>query len=425
MKARLVIAVVVIAILGGTGLVAWRAVRNLTSTASAEIPTTRIKRGRVNIVVAARGELQGGNSEALMAPPTGGGDMIITDLREPGELVKPNDIVVQFDTQQQEFNLREAEADLAEAEQQVIKAQADADASLEEARYQMLSTAADVKQAELEIRKNSVLAAVTARQNEIALEAARNRQQQAQHDFNNKKTSADAGIDIQKAAVEKARAAAENAQHTIDSMVLKAKTGGYVNVQQNSNQNRLYYGQQLPAFQVGDSARAGQAVAQIPDMRNWEVNARIPESDRGYLEPGQRVIIRAAAIAGREFNGHVKSVGAATGSAWDRSFESRIALDESAPELRPGMTSNILITVQSLDDVLWVPSQALFNSGGRSFVYVRSPDGFVSKDVQLVRRSESQAVIAGITEGQAIALSNPGQQNQSSSSGGVMKALQK
>ena len=47
-----------------------------------------------------------------------------------------------------------------------------------------------------------------ARQNDIALEAARNRQRQAEHDFDNKKTTASAGIAIQKAAVEKAKAIA-------------------------------------------------------------------------------------------------------------------------------------------------------------------------------------------------------------------------
>jgi len=390
-----------------------------------DIPTTHVKKGHVTIIVSARGELQGGNSEVLTAPMSGGGDMAITYLREPGELVKTDDVIAQFDTTQQEFNLREAEADLAEAEQQVIKAQADADSTQEEARYQVVSSAADVKQAELETRKNSVLAAVVGQQNDIALEAAKNRQQQAEHDYNNKKSSASAGIAIQKAAVDKAKVVAENARRIIDSMVLKAKTGGYVNVQQNSNQNMLYYGQQLPQFQVGDTARAGQAVAQIPDMTSWEVNARIPESDRGHLDPGQTVTIRAAAIPAREFKGHVKSVGAATGAAWDRSFECRIALDETAPELRPGMTSNILITVESLDNVLWVPSQALYERDGRYFLYVRSANGFVSRDVQLVRRSESQAVVGGINEGEMVALSNPGQQNNSSSSSNVMKALQK
>src|SRR5262249_55497374 len=143
----------------------------------ADKPTNHVKKGHVTIIVSARGELQGGNFEVVTAPMSGGGDMAITYLREPGALVKKDEVMAQFDTTQQEFNLREAEADLAEAEQQVIKAQADAESTLEEARYQVLSTAADVKQAELETRKNSVLAAVVGQQNDIALEAAKNRQQ--------------------------------------------------------------------------------------------------------------------------------------------------------------------------------------------------------------------------------------------------------
>jgi hypothetical protein len=336
-------------------------------------------------------------------------------------------VVVEFDTTAQEYNLREAQADLAEAEQQVIKAQADAQASLEEAHYQTLSTAADVKTAELEVRKNPILAAVPARQNEIALEAAKNKKLQADKDYANKKATAEAGIAIQKAAVEKSRVLAEQAQRQIDTMVLKAKTAGYVAIQLNSNQNTLYYGQQLPEFQVGDAARGGQAVAQIPDMSNWEVSASIPELDRGHLDAGQKVTIRAAAIPGREFRGHVKSLGGTSGSAWDRRFECRIALDDTGPELRPGMTSNIQITVESLEDALWIPSQALFETDGRAFVYLQTPQGFVSRDVKLIRRSESQAVIAGLAEGDPVALSNPDQNKaaKAGDTGGVMKALAK
>jgi HlyD family secretion protein len=428
LKIRLIVSLVVIVLAMALVWGGLRVVQLVARDTPIEIPTTVVKKGRVTIVVASRGELQGGNSEVLTAPMTGGGEMALTFLREPGELVKKDDVIASFDTTQQEFNLREADADLAEAEQQVKKAEADAAATLEEAHYQVLSTTSEVKQAELEVRKNSLLAGVLARQNDISLQAAINRQKQAEQDFQNKQATVTAGIAIQKAAVDKAQVVAENARRTIDSMVLKAKTAGYVNVQANSNQNMLYYGQQLPAFQIGDAARAGQAVAQIPDMSNWEVNARIPEADRGHLAPGQKVSIRAAAIPGREFKGHIKSVGAGTGSAWERTFECRIAMDETARELRPGMTSNILITVESLEDVLWIPSQALFAIDGRSFVYARTAQGFTPRDVQLVRRSESQAVISGINEGAIVALSNPDQQGAAANTGqnqGVMKALQK
>ena len=262
-----------LAVLAVVGALAWgaiRVVRATTATIALELPTTRVKKGSVTLTVAARGELQGGNSEMLTAPMIGGGDMAITSLREPGELVSPGDVVVQFDTTEQDFKLKEAEADLAEAQQQVIKAEADSLATDEESQYAMLSAQSDVKLAEIELRRNPTISAIAARQNEILLEAARNRQRQTTQDLANKKTTSSAGVAIQKAQENKARVMADIARKNIENMTLKAKTGGYVNVQQNTNQNMMYWGMQLPPFQLGDTAGGGMAVAQIPDLKSWD-----------------------------------------------------------------------------------------------------------------------------------------------------------
>jgi hypothetical protein len=423
-------AIVLIFVLGILGTLAWgvmRVVRASTATAALELPTTKVKQGRVTLTVAARGELQGGNSEMLTAPMIGSDSMAITSLREPGELVAPGDVVVQFDTTEQEFRLKEAEADLAEAEQQVVKAESDSKATEEESRFAMLSAQAEVKLAEIEVRRNPLIASIAARQNDIALEAAVNRQRQTAQDYTNKKTTSAAGIAIQKAQENKARVMADIARKNIENMTLKAKTGGYVNVQQNSNQNMIYWGMQLPPFQLGDTARAGMAVAQIPDLNSWEVSANVGELDRGHLTIGQQVSIKVVALAGKEFPGKVKNIGGTSGPPWDRRFEARIGLDHAAPELRPGMTSNMIITVDTLDHVLWIPSQALFESDGRTFVYTLGPSGFVPHDVTLVRRSESQAVVTGIKEGETVAMSNPDQQLKTSApqQNGAMKALAK
>ncbi len=108
----------------------------------------------------------------------------------------------------------------------------------------------------------------------------------------NKKATANAGTAIQQAALNKAKVAADTAQHVIDSMTLKAKTSGYVNVQPNTFSNMIYTGTcSLPPFQLGDTVRAGMAVAQIPDLKNWEVSAQIGELDRGHLSTGQKVTV--------------------------------------------------------------------------------------------------------------------------------------
>src|SRR5205807_2114934 len=104
MKIRFLVAVILLAFLGGAVWGIQRVIHQATASTATVMPTTHVKKGRVTITVSARGELQGGNSEALTAPMTGGQDMAITSLRDTGELVNPGDTIVQFDTTQQEYN---------------------------------------------------------------------------------------------------------------------------------------------------------------------------------------------------------------------------------------------------------------------------------------------------------------------------------
>ena len=194
--------------------------------ATSSLPSTIVKRGDVTFTINAKGELQGGNSEMLSAPMTGGKQLAITSLRESGELVKEGDVVVQFDTTEQDFKLREAEADLAEAEQQVIQAKAESVAKAEEARYALLQAKTELKVAELEARKNESLARIAARLNELAVSAAADKVRQLEGDLNDRIAAAEAGIAIQDAARSKAKVAAETARRNIESMTLKAKSTG-------------------------------------------------------------------------------------------------------------------------------------------------------------------------------------------------------
>lgn len=145
MRARVLGIAVLLAVLGALAWGAMRLVKVATATTAVEVPTTKVRRGVVNISVSARGELQGGNSEMIVVPPLGADSTAITSLRSPGELVNVGDVVVEFDTTLQDYALREAQADLAEADQQVIQAQATADAGDEENRYSLLSAQSDVQ----------------------------------------------------------------------------------------------------------------------------------------------------------------------------------------------------------------------------------------------------------------------------------------
>jgi multidrug efflux pump subunit AcrA (membrane-fusion protein) len=415
-------------ICAAAGAATWyglRAYRDLTNVKQEVIPVARVVRGDVTLDVTARGDLRGGNPELLFAPATGGLDMHLTELMTTGEPVKSGQVVAQFDTTEQEYKLKEAEADLAEAVAHLAQAKAQNEAQDEEDRYALLKAQNDVRLAELDVRRNPLLPILTAKENTLALDAAKDHLSQLEKNQANRKATNQAAIAIQEAARGKAESQAKTARQNIDAMTLKAHRDGYVSVRQNSSGNMMFFGMVLPMFQVGDQVRPGMAVAEIPDMKNWEVSANIGELDRGHISLGQKAIVTVVALPGRPLAGHVKEVGGTTGNPWNRHFECRIAIDNPVAELRPGMSAGLVITTDEMKRVLSLPAQALFENDGRTFVYVRGADGFTAKDVTLVRRNEMRVVVNGLGEGQLVAMANPTEIAKKKSSAGALQSIPK
>jgi HlyD family secretion protein len=406
----LLITVLVAAVAGGTGWAGYRWFRESLREPERDVPVTQVRRGDVVFTVNATGALQGGNSRMLVAPMTGSNQLTITDLRKPGELVAEGDVVAAFDTTEEAFKLREAEADLAEAEQQVLQARNESVAKAEELNYELIKARSDVRLAELECRRNELRSRIEAQQNDLTLADARERLARLERDFPARRAAAEAAINIQDAARQKAGMQAETARRNMEMMVLRAPAGGYVNVENNTNSNFFFPGMQFPLFQLGDQVRAGMAVAQIPDMSHWEASAAIAEQDRGHLAEGQPAAIIVIAMPAQPFEGRIVNLGGTTGPPWNRRFECRLALHAGESRLRPGMSVRIVITTETMRDVLWLPAQALQESDGRAYVYVRDGAGFVERDVKLVRRSESQVVIEGLDEHAQVALAVPGKE---------------
>jgi hypothetical protein len=424
--ALLVVSAAIIAGGYGVGRGMRVAVDTLSEDDNGSVPTTTVRRTDVHIEVSTRGELQGGGAKPLIVPRAGVAELPITFLRNTGDLVSAGDVVATFDPSGQQYDLLEAEADLEEARQQQIKAEAEALVALEKARLEVATSEADLKVSELDQLGNAFLGTVEQRKKGIALEQARNRYEQAQVDLAHREAAKQTGVDVQRAGVREAQAKVDRNRETIAGLTLRAPTSGYVQLSENTNGlNVLFYGMQIPTFQLGDSARPGQMVAQIPDLSGWEVSAQIPETDRAFLVTGQSALVRPKAIPGREFKGHVSLLGGSAGNAWNRTFNCRIALDETDDGLRPGLSVDVVIRVETLTDVLWVPSQAVFEREGRWFVYRQAPEGYVSHPVTIVGRTESQAVVKGVDEGATIALAEPGRRKKNTRANGPLGALGK
>ena len=405
-RGRLVI--VSCAVIGGCVIAAIAGVavyKRAFSNSAASVPTVKVAKGDISLPIYATGQIRGGNSQTLTAPLTGGTELHILSMKTNGAAVQAGEVVVQFDTTDQEFALKEAESDMAEAEQHIKQAAAQFQADAEEARYDLAKGKSDLELAQLEARKNPILSAIVAKQNDLAVAVARDKLTQLEQDSSNKKATGEAGIQIQEAARAKAESKMLTAKQNIQAMSLRAERAGYVAIKQA--QPNIYFGGPLPNLQVGDTVRPGMAVAEIPDLNHWEVGANIGELDQGHLRTGDKVSVSVIALAGKTFRGHVADIGTSSGSFWNRRFECKVALDNQSPELRPGMSARVEITSETIKNALWIPAQALFESDGKQFVYLRSGKAFARKDVTLVRRNETRVILTGLQAGQEVALANP------------------
>ena len=90
-------------------------------------------------------------------------------------------------------------------------------------------------------------------------------------------------------------------------------------------------------------------------------------------------------------------------------FEIMVVVNESDTTLRPGMTTSNKVIAEVLDDVIFIPVEAV-HSQGDSITYVITKDGLTidKQEVFLGKSNADQVVVLnGIDEGLTIFLSDP------------------
>src|SRR6266852_7904622 len=83
---------------------------------------------------------------------------------------------------------------------------------------------------------------------------------------------------------------------------------GLVAIRQNRGQGFFFPGMQLPDIREGDTLQPGMPVADVLDLSEFEVVARVGELDRANLHEGQDVTIQLDAVPAKRFRGKIKSM---------------------------------------------------------------------------------------------------------------------
>lgn len=171
----------------------------------------------------------------------------------------------------------------------------------------------------------------------------------------------------------------EREKHNLDEIteqiakcVITAKTPGLV-VYGGGNQRRYWGNQERIA--VGAQVYERQALITIPDPTKMGVTVGVHESHIKKVKKGLKVRITADAFPDDPLDGVVTKVGVLPDSEnrWMnpdmKLYQTTIAIEGVREWVKPGMSAKIEILVKRLEDVTYVPIQAVTTRDGKQVVF--------------------------------------------------------
>jgi multidrug resistance efflux pump len=181
-------------------------------------------------------------------------------------------------------------------------------------------------------------------------------------------------------------------------------------------QARFGFGAQQSIVAQGEQVREGQKLMQIPDLDHMIVNAKVHEAMVSRVHTGLAASIRTDAFPDQLLRGHVDQVATVSSqqdflSADVKVYATKVAIDQSLPGLKPGMSAEVTIKIgDALEHVLTVPVEAIVGSaemGEHRTCFVLTPDGPVEKAIVVGVSNETVAEVKdGLKEGDEVVL-NP------------------
>lgn len=204
----------------------------------------------------------------------------------------------------------------------------------------------------------------------------------------------------------------ENLEEQLASCIIRAELPGlvaYGGAKANYYTSRFYEG-----ISSGATLKNGQPIITIPDMSKLGVEVNIHESHIKKIELGQKVYITAESVPDKTLIGRIAKVAVLPDSNASRYnpslkvYPATVEIEGTHEFLKPGMSAKVEIIVDELEDVTYVPVQAVFVENNEHFVFRKTMRGYERQPVRIgAHNNDFIELQEGIEEGDEVFLKMP------------------
>jgi HlyD family secretion protein len=330
-----------------------------------------------------------------------------------GQSVKKGQILM-------ELNVKDAQAQLADARSKLLRAQdelraANAGGRLDEAAKAAGALASAIAQRDRLQRNHDALVRLIVAQAATKDELAANdleltKAQSEVTRLSAAKQEFDRGVKLD---ANRAVLQVQQAQSEVAALEEKVRDGKIVAPADGTLYSLGRHGDGTLPIKAGDYVKVGDLLAEMADLHKVRVRAFIDEPELGGLEPGQPVKISWDALPNRSWTGKTQVIPKQVLQRGTRSVgELLCEVNNDNLELLPNINVNVRINSKERFNVLTVPRGAVASEGGSRFVFVVKHNGFgvgksrlEKRDIQVgVADATNYEVVRGLQEGEMVAL---------------------
>ena len=200
-------------------------------------------------------------------------------------------------------------------------------------------------------------------------------------------------LKLLKAEVESARASVKIAEAELSYATLQAPISGIIASVSTQEGETVAAGLSAPTFVT------------IIDLERLQVETYVDEVDIGKIEIGQKTTLSVEAFPSIDIHGEVAAIYPKAILRENVVFYNVVVktLNSQQVILRPEMTANVSIFLESREDVLTVPVTSVKKSGGVNYVFLLEKGKPVRQEVQVgLKLGRFIEIITGLKEGDKV-----------------------
>src|ERR1022692_2682411 len=294
-----------LAILAGGGWYGYQWYKKLPSHQE-QVATAKVQRGDVVIRAFTRGELRAVRAVMLPAPNLNG-TVQVTTLAPAGSLANEKDLVVEYDDSELQATMDEDKMGLEQVDQQIRGQKANMAITQSQDQLSLVATQYNVRRAELQVQMNPVIDVIDGKKNLLSVAQSNQALKQLQEDIKSRQQQADSQLAVLQESRNRSLLNIQRDQQRLANCKSLAPITGLVSIQQNRAGN-FNFGQVMPDIREGDTLTPGMPVAQLLDLSEVEVWAKVGELDRANLVEGQEALLQLDSIPDKQFHGRIKTL---------------------------------------------------------------------------------------------------------------------